>query len=345
MGYYFFSILLGGFFLFAHEGCTGLGSCPCTVQQDSCTCHLTEADTTLTVEAVTKFIQYPLADTTKLYVTIKNNTRYYYKSPEYFDIYFEKYENGGWQKLLPLPSSLLHELVPIHGGIEGGKKKEDSYPINAKRYFHSPGRYRIVMPMERIRFRTENNWLYPEWTNETVTCTAEFELVEADSVALEEMNRQVEQEQCRCARWKTDSCLYFAPTDSVMRLEVQKEVRMPLQQKTLALTFVNHTGKSFRFPYTLKIERHEKGQWELVEERLFTNPDYYKYNLRPGQTDRVDLFSWKSSWGRYKKGHYRVLISLQETRLGARTGFDNEALYEETAQLHDISAEFEVLDK
>ena len=344
MGYYLFSILFGGVFLFAHQGCTGSGSCPCTAQQDSCTCHLTEADTTLTVEAVTRYIQYPLADTTKLYVTIRNNTKYYYNIPEYFDIHFEKFENGSWQKLLPLPSSFLHELVPIHTGVAGGEKKMDSYPISAKRYFHSPGRYRIVMPMERMRFRTEYNWLHPERTNETITRTSEFELVDADLSAVEEMNRRVEQKRCYCVKWKADSCQYLASTDSVMRLQVQKEVRMPLQKKTLQLTFVNHTGKSFRFPYTLKIERQQNGQWTIVEERHFTNPDYNKYNLRAGQTDSLDLFSWKSSWEKYKKGHYRVLISVQETKPGARTRFDNEALYDETGNFREVSAEFEIVE-
>ena len=342
MGYYLFSLLFGGVFLFAHQGCTGSGSCPCTAQQDSCTCHLTEADTTLTVEAVTRYIQYPLADTTKLYVTIRNNTKYYYNIPEYFDIHFEKFENGSWQKLLPLPSSFLHELVPIHTGVAGGEKKMDSYPISAKRYFHSPGRYRIVMPMERMRFRTEYNWLHPERTNDTIIRMAEFELVDADLSAVEEMNRRVEQKRCRCERWENDSCQLFAHTDSVMLLKVQEKVRMPLQKKSLELTFVNHTGKSFRFPYTLKIERHEKGQWVLVEERRFTNLDYYKYNLRAGQTDHLSLLSWESSWERYKKGRYRVLINVQETKPDTRTRFDNEAIYEETGNFSEISAEFEI---
>lgn len=342
MGHYIFSILFGGIFLFAHEGCTEYGNCHCMVQEASCACHLTEADTTLTVEAVTKFIQYPLTDTTKLYVTVSNKTKYYYKIPEYFEIYFEKFDNGCWQKLLPLPSSLLHELVPTHGGIEGGMKKMDSYPISAKRFFHSPGRYRIVMPMERMRFRTEYNWLHPERTNDTIIRMAEFELVEADSAGLEEKNRRVEQKPCRCERWKNDSCQLFAHTDSVMLLKVQEKVRMPLQKKSLELTFVNHTGKSFRFPYTLKIERHEKGQWVLVEERRFTNPDYYKYNLRAGQTDHLSLLSWESSWERYKKGRYRVLINVQETKPDTRTRFDNEAIYEETGNFREISAEFEI---
>jgi len=342
MGHYIFSILFGGIFLFAHEGCTEYGNCHCMVQDASCACHLTEADTTLTVEAVTRYIQYPLTDTTKLYVTVSNKTKYYYKIPEYFEIYFEKFDNGCWQKLLPLPSSLLHELVPTHGGIEGGMKKVDSYPISAKRIFHSPGRYRIVMPMERMRFRTEYNWLHPERTNDTIIRMAEFELVEADSAGLEEKNRRVEQKPCLCERWKNDSCQLFAHTDSVMLLKVQEKVRMPLQKKSLELTFVNHTGKSFRFPYKLKIERHEKGQWVLVEERRFTNLDYYKYNLRAGQTDHLSLLSWESSWERYKKGRYRVLINVQETKPDTRMRFDNEAIYEETGNFREISAEFEI---
>ena len=60
MGYYMFSFLLGATFLLAPHGCIGNDSCTCNVQLDSCACHLTEADTTLTVEVKEKYVKFPL---------------------------------------------------------------------------------------------------------------------------------------------------------------------------------------------------------------------------------------------------------------------------------------------
>lgn len=122
-------LLFGSFFLFTHQGCTANGYCHCTAQEDSCACHLTEADTTLTVEVKEKYVKFPLgSDRITLHYVINNRTVSYYEIPDYVAV--EHFENGKW---MPLRSKTGDKelLVLKEGGLVKNVKPYEENKVDS----------------------------------------------------------------------------------------------------------------------------------------------------------------------------------------------------------------------
>lgn len=244
-----FSFLLGATFLLAPHGCIGNDSCTCNVQLDSCVCHLTEADTTLTVEVKEKYVKFPLgSDRITLHYVINNRTVSYYEIPDYVAV--EHFENGKW---MPLRSKTGDKemLVLKEGGLVKNVKpyeenKVDSFFLMPNRFFFEPGKYRAKITFEHKRVYTESDDLFSFLgrSGKKVVCTSEFMI--ADTIP-EEDHESMQQPDCHCPKRQQAIENWRTGKDSVITVRnEQPELKLPITSKMVYNLYIeNHTANIY----------------------------------------------------------------------------------------------------
>ena len=366
-------LLFGSFFLFAHQGCTANGYCPCTAQQDSCTCCLTEADTTLTVEVKEKYVKFPLeSDRITLHYVIKNRTGGFYEIPEYVAV--EHFENGKWmplrsktadkEKLVLREGRFIKDVRPYE------ENKVDSFYLMPNRFVFEPGKYRAKITFEHKKVFTESDNLFSFLgrSGKKVVCTSEFMI--ADTIP-EEDNESMQQAECYCPKrlqaienWRTGK-------DSVITVRNEQPVlKLPITSKMGYELFIeNHTANIYLHrPFQdFCIERLVGDSWEPLslkgttppksgsKEDLLDHMVYWKSLLErgvfyfPGEkesyyqpigyafTTKYSLFDHQ-----YSKGKYRFSITFWKVR--KKPDSPRDLWFEKTGEKETHYAEFELVE-
>lgn len=373
MGYYMFSFLLGATFLLASHGCIGNDSCTCNVQLDSCACHLTEADTTLTVEVKEKYVKFPLgSDRITLHYVINNRTVSYYEIPDYVAV--EHFENGKW---MPLRSKTGDKemLVLKEGGLVKNVKpyeenKVDSFFLMPNRFFFEPGKYRAKITFEHERVYTESDDLFSFLgrSGKKVVCTSEFMI--ADTIP-EEDHESMQQPDCYCPKRLQAIENWRVGKDSVITVKnEQPELKLPITSKMVYNLFIeNHTANIYLHrPFQdFCIERLVGKSWEPLplkgsappksgsEEDLLDNKVFWNSLMErgvffyPGEkvlyyqpmghafTTKYSLFDHQ-----YSKGRYRFSITFWKVR--KKPDSPRDLWFEKTGEKETHYAEFEIVE-
>ena len=329
MGQYFISLLFGSFFLFTHQGCTGSESCPCTEQQDSCTCQLTEADTTLTVEVKEKYVKFPLeSDHITLHFITKNNTGNFYNKPESNEVVVERFEKGKWERVLAKKNDVLtlREGPGRFTGLFPWEEKTDSFFLQPNRFVYETGLYRARFMFVRSRAITEeaNLFTYLRNTEERIVRYAEFEIVEnlpEDTLKRKNMllcnctKRQMAINECR-----------FKDSTMIIRVDRNDLKKSSIEKLEPNFLMINNTPSIYLFRphYDFHIERREGNKWQSLprkRKKEFTKKyEFFEKSLSgypvgtffyPGEKNyfpmAFELFDHS-----FQKGKYRVVVTVKK---------------------------------
>ena len=178
----YLSILIIVFSL-AIQGCYEGTVRDCGYHADSCTCGLTEADTTLTVELLDKYVKYPLEGSNiPLHFIARNNTGNFYNKYGNNEVVVERFENDKWKSIPARQNDVLflNDGIGRFTGLFPWEEKADSFFLQPNRFVYEKGLYRARLTFVRSRAITEtsNLFAYLRDTDEKLSRYVEFEILE-----------------------------------------------------------------------------------------------------------------------------------------------------------------------
>ncbi len=354
----YLSILIIVFSL-AIQGCYEGTVRDCGYHADSCTCGLTEADTTLTVELLDKYVKYPLEGSNiPLHFIARNNTGNFYNKYGNNEVVVERFENDKWKSIPARQNDVLflNDGIGRFTGLFPWEEKADSFFLQPNRFVYEKGLYRARLTFVRSRAITEtsNLFAYLRDTDEKLSRYVEFEILETipeDTLKKKNLllcNYAKRQMAINERRFK-DSTMTVLVDENEIEFSSLKELKpiFYMSNNTPAIYL-------FRPHYDYHLERLEGNKWQALpkkEKKVYKKEfEFFEWSLSgypvgtffyPGEKSffpiGFELFDHS-----FQKGKYRIVVSVRKMRKKEK---DMHSLWcEETGEKETHYAEFEIVE-